>query len=227
MAAAEVGIVQVALKRDSGVPVDDVVNVWHFTSAATWSASVAQEMAERVRDFYIVNPTGEINNVFSQLGSTLATSGHTIKVYRLSDPTPRVVEYQLTFAGTPGASAYPAEVAVCLSYQGTPVAGLPQSRNRGRIFLGPMAAATNIVGGDQRVPSTTQVRFGKAARDLLNQNDVTATWCIYSPTRDGLDPLTYVPNPVDDGWIDDAYDIIRGRGGKTTSRQLWDSTTPA
>jgi hypothetical protein len=221
MASTNVIVVQSKLKRTSGVPADDVVNTWHFVVDSLATTASAQAMAERVRDFFIVNPTGEANNVFSQLGNQLASTGHQCVVYYLSDPSPRVPRYSLTFAGTPGTSAKPAEVAICVSYQGARTPGLPQSRNRGRVYIGPISATINTTGGDDRPHANTMQRFAKAATDLAAKTNATGGWVIYSPTLDALNPTGYAPQPVTDGWIDDAFDIQRRRGAKATTRLLW------
>lgn len=220
--ATDIVRINVTLKRSSGVPADNIVNTFWFAIGDNTNTDDAQAACERVRDFYIVNPTGEANNVFSQLGNLLSSSGHEVTAYYLSDPEPRVPRYELTFSGTTGTSSFPAEVAVVMSYSGPRTPGLPQARNRGRIYLGPIPSNTASVGGDLQVPSVTRTRITKAAQDLAGKNTVEVIWVIYSPTRAAAE-IDYHPETVVGGWVDDRYDTQRRRGGDTTTRTTWGS----
>lgn len=138
-----------------------------------------------------------------------------MKVYDLADPEPRTpIQERLMTGITVAASAAPTEVAMVMSYQAVRSAGLPQSRRRGRIFLGPLG--DNVFDATGRVPPGTQAILVTAGADLL-ANSIASTdydWAQYSPTDD----LMHI---VADGWVDNEWDTQRRRGRKATLRSTF------
>jgi hypothetical protein len=200
------------LQRNGVLPEDVVVNTWHAVTPGGTLADVEEVVAD-LEAFY-----GTIQGYLSDLLHGAAT----VKVYDLLDPTPRVAVVEDDFTIVPGSGTpLPAECASVLSFRGEPLSGEPNARRRGRVYLGPLNASS-IEGGsgpdmlldaDHMTTITAAAdTFGTALQADGNQ------WAIYSPTTDlteGL-PLAFVP--VTDGWMDNAVDIVRKRGGRATTR---------
>lgn len=196
---------QVVLKALSGVPADNVTNTLYYDAVSNADALNA---ADDIGDFYLA--------IDGQLGSSLATTGHEIKVYAMSDPEPRfpIGTPGLGGALAPSTSSLPRDVALCLSFQGARVSGTPQASRRGRIYLGPLTQSLVTVAG---IPNPSQITpIVNAAIALLAASDASAnyTWVIYSPTLGTFTPVT-------DGWIDNEFDTQRSRGLVPTIRNAW------
>lgn len=145
----------------------------------------------------------------------IARNGHEIQLYKMSDPTPRVPVYEETwnFAGTITGAIMPTEVAIVLSFQGSRVSGQPQSRRRGRIYLGPLAAAQ--VDSSGRPSSTLLTAVQTFGDQLLALSDVSVwTWVAFSTVNhSGVN--------VTNGWVDNSFDTQRRRGVGWTARTLF------
>lgn len=192
----------VRMPYTSGVAEDASVNVWHSISD---DDTEANGFAALLVAFY-----GSVDTFFSALLSTAANAA-TITTYNLADPTPRVPVGTTSFTLTTGALQLPPEVAVCLSFQGVKISGLPQARRRGRVFLGPLADNAQDTGGR---PTGTLISGVVAAADTLLGAPVQGTsgiWAVYSPTNGQT-------VPVNNGWVDNEFDTIRARGRRATAR---------
>jgi hypothetical protein len=205
------------LDSDTGLPEDGVVNTWHFDGPGADPDNVG----DMLHDFFNTVPTGQSVSLASRLSGDLLDGNMTIKGYDMSDPEPRAPVYEDTFTltGLNTGDPFPPEVALCLSYQGANESGTPQSRRRGRVYIGPWASVADNVG---RPSSTTQTILCAAARDLLDaaNSALSWTWVQYSPT-------TTLTTPVVGGWVDNAWDSQRRRGWAPTSRILWSDALPA
>jgi len=191
------------LATDSGLPNDSPVNVWHIN--AQTDPDGYEDFCNDLEIFY--------NDVDTFLSSTLATSGHTMTVYDMTDPEPRAPVFVNSFTiGATNTETLPPEMAVCVSFQGERISGTPQARRRGRIYLGPlgniMQSATNPV-----VASTTVSAIATAAGDLLAASIASTSynWCVFSVADDLLVNVAA-------GWVDNAFDVQRRRGIEATSR---------
>nr|CRY97772.1 hypothetical protein [uncultured prokaryote] len=107
----------------------------------------------------------------------------------------------------------PNEVALAVSYKAASVAP-PQSRNRGRVFVGPLCAIGIIGNGPQGVVIpfgfVDQLAAGVAAV-IEEANDGDASWRMYSPTDAALKSLAQV-------YVDNEFDTQRRRGAPSTYR---------
>lgn len=208
---------QVSLPNGDTIPSDAAVNVWHFESFAVDRLVSAGAIVAELNNFYLA-----IDGLMSgKLSGELL-----IKVYDLSDSTPRapILEYVGSF--TPGVAApLPHECAICLSYSGPVASGTPAGRRKGRIFLGPWTIATLDDGtGDAIVDAgaagailAAAVAFGEAG------SGSTYRWSVFSPTAAGTPPWTTVELaagtlPVTDVYVDDAFDTVRSRGAAALNR---------
>lgn len=207
----------VSIPYFTGLPEDVVTNVWSFKyvtlapSAADWTALRAVLLT-----FYAqVYQTGSFT-----AAAWLRPALTQFKGYDLNDPIPRAPRHNSVSAITVTTTAAPTatpETAVCLSFQGVLASGSPQSRRRGRIYLGglgvPVAAggasAFPLVtaGGTTAVTGAASVLKGAASA-------IGWTWSVYSRVDDAM--VT-----VDNGWMDNAADTQRRRGQQPTLRTTW------
>lgn len=155
---------QVTFEHDSGLPKDRASNNFWFWAPAGADETSAQDVAQRARDFFTVQPPNVTEKVANQLSPSLATTGHTVKVYeydmetgnRLTfeeGPPLYALGFNLDVAGgtapNPG-GPFPSEVALCVSYRcllgAVPGGGdfslPPLSRRRGRVYIGPLNMGT-------------------------------------------------------------------------------------
>lgn len=218
--------VQVMLPRDTAIPADVVMNTWHFlTVGAATPAEAADSAVTQLGVFY--------SDIDSLLASYVGTPAE-YKVYDLQDDEPRVPILDVTGSLSTGSGpAYPAEVAVCLSYRGSLQSGTNPARRRGRIFIGPLDDSNGELGsGDTIVTSSTRGTIANAAADMANSGlSDDARWVVFSPTLAGNPPwseqqLEDASADVVAGYVDNAFDIIRSRGSLPTLRSTWEITLP-
>lgn len=211
-------IVQVAMNRIDGVPADVVTNVMHFESDHLYGASSGAdeiEVATRVTNFY---------QAWETYSSTVLDGTGLIKIYDWDEPKPRVPKDEFGLVFTPGSGGMPSEVASCLSFAAEAVSGMSMARRRGRIFLGPLGSnAAEYVAGTL-ADFTPAAAFRTAvigAADNLAVPTISGGYrlAVYSPrTKElgGSDDTAW--NDVKMLWMDNAFDTIRSRGFKATTR---------
>jgi len=218
--------VQTIIPNDTLLPEDEAVNTWHFLTVG------------------VATPTAAANDAVTQLGvfwaaidaniANTTTTPMRFKVYDLQDVPPRIPILETTLSLTPSAStAYPNEVACCLSYRAENLSGANPARRRGRIYIGPLTTNAGTVGtGDVRVSSTLRSALANAASDIIvaGQTD-DARWVVFSPTLAGPPPwdagtLEASSADVVAGYIDDAFDTVRSRGLRPTTRTVFSEILP-
>lgn len=143
-------------------------------------------------------------------------NGHVIKFYDRSDPEPRAPRYEESFnlSSAPTGAAMPPEVALCLSFQANPQSGIPQSRRRGRIYLGSISSASLAsTGRPDGGCVAAAIAFGQS---LLDASDAAPDWewVVWSTVNNA-------PYIVTNGWVDDEFDTQRSRGKDPTGRSLF------
>lgn len=218
-------LVTVTLQRDSLLPEDVVVNTWHFETADDIPANIALAALAIHTD---------LDTFYQAVDVRLATMLNgiaTLRAYNLGDPEPRVPVLLLDLTPlVPGGTSYPGEVALVLSFAAVIASGDIAARRKNRIFFGPMAADGTNTPGDLRPTIAVVTTFVTAADALLTSAiaDPDYTWVTFSPTiagpkaSDGTFPnLTDGTFPVNNGWMDDAYDTIRSRGARPLVRQTF------
>jgi hypothetical protein len=210
--------VQCVLPAQTAIPEDAFSNTFHFDIDGGLTEAALDVVQAGLETFY-----GDIGPTILD-GTQLGTDVE-MKFYNLEDPTPRPPIREDSFAhGAAGAEGYPAEVAICLSYQGARVAGEPQARRRGRIYLGPVTIATgDVVNGAVRVRAADRTVIADAAAALAGSSigGVGIRWAVYSPTTDISETIDAAFHDITDGWVDDAFDTVRSRGADSTTRTLW------
>ena len=195
--------VQYTFHTDDGIAANYITNTMYY-DVITENETTYNEI--------LVGFTTALAEIDQLLGSSLTLTGHECKMYRMSDPEPRSPVYESEFGlSTTGTTQLPTEVSVCVSFQGSKVSGLPQSRRRGRIFMGPIA--NTATGTDGRLTNANAILFGDFGQSLLDSSTANSNydWAVYSPTNG-----TAVN--VVDGWVDNEFDTQRRRGRIATQR---------
>lgn len=202
--------VQVVTPTIDNLPENYATNVWH--TEATDFTSLALFMGA-VQAFY-----EDITLVHSQW---VRQNGHEIKAYNLADPIPRAPVITNTFdlPSQPTAGTEPTEISCCLSFQAVAESGVPQSRRRGRIYIPFFGVGTG--NNDGYIDSGTVGVIVGAAQALLTLSNAATDWywATYSPTivqQGGT--LGDAMRPVDNGWVDNEWDVQRRRGRIATAR---------
>jgi len=227
--------VQASIGYDSLENRDVSVNVFHCRSSDVINAAVLTDVFNAFNAFYT---TWDDN-----LSSVVGTSAR-IKIYNMDDPPPRFPIMDQTFTLTPaaGAATMPNEVASCLSFEGLVASGVNRRRNRGRVYLGPLAAAAGTQTGADLRPNVTfrNAVTGAANTHLMpipgTTSAQTIEWCVFSRSNAlglaiGEPPPLTEPNynesqlaigyrTVIRAWIDDAFDTQRRRGLRPTLKTV-------
>lgn len=202
----------VTFEAQTGIPKDAATNTFHFDADNT-SGGVLGNIMDLLEDFYTDIPTGGASSPILMMANGTWGNEFTIQLYNLSDPIPRFPIADRTVAGTGGTTdGMPTEVSLVMSFQGNQVAGVPQSRRRGRIFL-PFIGKTR---GSQRPSSATVADLARAGKDLLDSANasINVQWVVWSPT-------TSTSVAITNGWVDDSWDTQRRRGYAPSSRSTF------
>lgn len=232
----------VTIPHRSGLPEDHVSNTWAIQTAAAWNPSTeVGEITIPLFAFYNVqvgaNPT-VANWLSPELNRTAGQM--TIEIYAIDTPaklaggpkgSPIASDFS-TLAAAAAGNAMPGEVAFCLSYRNTsppippeqapdgPDVGTlpdrPNSRRRGRIYLGPLNATAGSAGsfGELRPNALFAIQVRGAAQRLQDELQANGHgWSVWS-RQDGQ------MNLVDQLSTDDAFDTQRRRGVAATSRTV-------
>jgi hypothetical protein len=195
---------QVILHTLDAVPENYISNSWCFEGMAPGTDDAAT--VTMLKDFY-----DDIGATY--WSNSIAQNGHEVKLSELPGVAPNYPFFEGVFnlAADPTGTDMPSELAICLSFQGLRSAGFPQSRRRGRVYLGPWGTTANATG---RPTAALVTQIATAAATLKSTAAVIATaggWAVWS----GTDQAAVL---VDDGWIDNAFDVQRRRGVLYTSR---------
>jgi hypothetical protein len=202
----------------SGLPEDDAVNVWHFTSLGTDLLSNCAAIHTALDTFY-----GSISELYC---TNTMTGDFSYKYYDLVDTVPRSVIYTNTSTGldTTAGDGLPSECAVCLSFEGELGSGLNRARRRGRLYIGPLSnAVASTVTGYVVVASPAVGTIIDAAEVMRASGGLDFVWSVFSPTAAGAQPwssgaLLAATTYVDHGWVDNAFDTQRRRGTAPQAR---------
>jgi len=193
---------QSSMHMTSNIPDDAVVNTWHFTDAV--SAAVLADVVTAWATF--------MDNIKSIFPSTVERTAHVAKIYDLADPEPRapILTGNWLVATAPTGTPFPAEVALCLSYEGARVSGEAQNRRRGRMYLGPLDTATGDAAG-RPTTTVTDLVLAQFQTFLGDMDSANAVFGVYSRADNVL-------VPIETAWCDNAFDTQRRRGLAPTVR---------
>jgi hypothetical protein len=132
-----------------------------------------------------------------------------VRAYDLADAEPRQPKADVLRTITLAAIGCPAEVALCLSFQGAEA----RARQRGRIYCGPFTFSVA-----DRPSATLRGQLIALAQAFADLGGVNVDWVVFSPTATlaaGGDVKTY---SVQKAWVDDEWDTVRSRGRAATTR---------
>lgn len=194
------------LNMDTNLPADaaTMTTHWQYDGAGTPSA----EALLRPKQLFAYFLDGLFTN--NILSAAVNHANVQWKLYDMNDPEPRspVSQGTETPYSTTASIEAPPELSIVCSFQGDVVSGTPQSRRRGRVYVGPLG----FLAGSS-IPSTQQDHVRDAAQAMLDavQADANWTWGIYSRVDDAFVEVT-------NGWVNNNWDIQRRRGLLPTSR---------
>jgi hypothetical protein len=198
--------VVVTLASQSGETADYQVNTFAFESTGGLDSGSAGAYTAILKTLYdtLVN---------SDCLCGIADTGHVVKYYLATTDTPNYPLFTNTFnlSFAPGAVDLPLEVSLCISFANDTETGVSPKRRKGRIYVSGFKETGNTAGrpvsGVMTNMLTAFVTYVEAVNTLSG-----ATACIWSRREDALFPIERV-------WIDNEWDTMRSRGGKSTARQ--------
>lgn len=226
----------VRLHHVNGLPLDDVVNVWHFQSLTPLDSAISTKLAIGLEAFY-----RPLYVWFSGVQVRTVGNGGTIQTSEVTpgaagagdDVTSRVfmthaIPTTTAFPATTGAN-FPGEVAACLSFAGD-IEGIPEesggtrpaARRRGRIYLGRLATTSGTAGITANTV-TPRINLGALAFGDVAMDEYEDLAAALSPAPNSLLHIIYSPTSAAEHVVtvvsmDDAYDTIRSRGVDPTVR---------
>ena len=196
----------VTLQAASGESADNQVNTFAFESTGGLDAPSAAAYTLLYASMY-----DALRNNGMLLG--IAQNAHVVKYYNAVTTVPNYPLFSNTFnlLGAPGAIDLPLEVSLCASYANDTETAVSPRRRRGRIYISGFQEAANTAG---RPTSTVMGYLVDAYRDYVEAANGLAgvTACIWSRANGALYPIERV-------WVDNEWDTMRSRGGKSTARQ--------
>lgn len=203
----------------TNLPTDVITNDWSmFWPIGTPAESDFENARDRLMAFY--SAVYQIGGGSNTGAPWVVFADASLKVYNRGDAPPRAPVYEAAapITADQAASSYlPPEAAICLSFQAAQVSGVPQSRRRGRVFLGGFGIAMTP-GDDNEFPVVDPIiRLGicSAAEDLLAGLTTDGwVWSVWSRVNASGSAVT-------NGWVDDAIDTQRRRGVAPTVRTLF------
>lgn len=198
--------VQVTLAAITGETADSQVNTFAFSSG---SPGLASGGADTI--------TGFLKTFYDSLASAnalngIAQNGHTVKFYNAVTTVPNYPLFTRTFNREDLGYTIdlPEEVALCISFANDSEVTVPARRRRGRIYVSGWAETTNTVGRPTSTAISAAVGAYVALANAIN-GMVDVTMCVWSRSNGALYPIERV-------WVDNEWDTMRSRGGKSTAR---------
>jgi hypothetical protein len=197
--------VMVTLHTTDANPANYVTNTMYWDDGEVEAYSA---LVDEIVDAY--------NGLSAYWSSLIALTGHEIQFYRVSDPEPRAPVFVDSFnLSSVSSSAIPREVALCCSFQAPRISGVPQSRRRGRCYLGPFGStAINTTTGNPATGLITAVVGWGDALLEFSKGQADWKWAVYSTVDD-------TGSEISDGWVDNSFDTQRRRGNEWTTRTLF------
>lgn len=218
----------VTLNHNSGQAVDNVVNTFAFECDGALLSADADTLAARLEAFYNETGEGASHSIGSEIGGVISRVVKPIcRFYNVGghlDGSPAGSPVFIrTFANNldinTDSQSLPSEVALCLSFHAD--FGLdvefapgtrPRSRDRGRVYIGPLTTAGLASGSGNRAkpaPGLINAIVG-AGKDLRDAND-DKRWSVWSRVAARMSEVTSCS-------VDDAFDIQRRRGERPLAK---------
>jgi len=199
---------QVSMQPTSGASEDVRVNGFAAGEIGSLDETYATAWADEIKTFYDTLAAGT-----SMRGVT--QNNHLIKFYEVGGAAPNYPKFERNFnlATSPGGLDMPGEVALCVSYYAAQATTVLRARRRGRIYISGWSEAANT-DGRPIAGACTQLR--DAFSDYVEAFNAIGGLeaCVWSRANN----TTYA---IDTVWVDNEWDTLRSRGGKSTVRYEW------
>lgn len=196
---------QVTLASSTGETADNQNNTLSFATVDPLDSTGADDMTALIKAFYDTCKT-----IGAMAG--LAQAGHTIKFYVADLVTPNYPVFATAFNMATAAVvvSLPKEVSLCVSFMNDSFTAVPRARRRGRIYISGWLSAENTNGRPNiSVPGELADAFQTYAEGVNAIDGFSA--CVWSRITGDLYPLERC-------WVDNEWDTMRSRGGKSTTR---------
>ena len=197
---------QVALAAQTGETADVNVNTFAFIGPDVFTPTEGNFVNVTIKAFY-----DEIRSAGMLAGR--AQAGHSVKIYAATTATPNypIDESSFNLTSAPVALDLPAEVTLCVSFANDSAVVVPRARRRGRIYIGGHIETLNSVG---RPTGPLTVALADAYENYVDaiNSDTDFAASIWSRANASLYPIERV-------WVDNEWDTMRSRGGKSTARE--------
>jgi len=197
---------QTTLLALSGETADNQSNIFAFESTGGLDSGSAIAFTNVLTDYY---------NALRSAGALrgLAQNAHQVKYYAAVTSVPNYPLFTNSFnlSTPPGAIDLPLEVALCVSYANDSETSISAKRRRGRNYVSGWGEGDNTAG---RPITGTVTGLLNAYVDYVNDANALSgvTASVWSRANAALYPIERV-------WVDNEWDTMRSRGGKSTSRE--------
>jgi len=207
---------QVVLPYFTNLPSDVITNTLNFDNPTPVTLEAAGDALQPIIEDFYQGVYG--SSVFANYLNITAAS---IRFYRSDSPLPRVPYIKNLWSGSPPATnttVLPTEVALVCSFQADREPGTPQSRLRGRIYLGGLASGAVTASSTSSYPVINVTLRAAVAAAAEAMRDAAALadlpWCVYSRTDSRVAEVT-------NGWVDNSPDTQRRRSVDAVARTTW------
>jgi len=235
--------VQIKLPHMNGLGEDSILNrihVFHTTAQLSIVEQTSVNLA--MGNFLALDTAGASSSISSYLSNDLnLLLGGPKTRFRLVGPPPPNPPYgELNLSASAArvdSTDLPEEVAAVMSFKGYPAAGVPGARRRNRIYLGPFnTGVLEHLNNRTVVKAAFRDLVAFAAKRLYDEigaigggaNGISWVGVSRAPYGAPVPPSTsptpgpVVSFPLDQGWIDDAFDTQRRRGAAPMIRKTFD-----
>lgn len=196
---------QTSIASQTGETADYSSNTFAARTDAFMDETMAQDWADEIAAFYLYCSAAGALRGYTSTGST-------VKFYSCNGVAPNYPFYETSLPGwpSPGTLDLPLEVALCISYANDSQIGVPRARRRGRIYISGWTEAANTNG---RPSSLYPGSLCDGFRDYAEA--VNLIGGIEAGVWSRADEVVY---PLERCWVDNEWDTMRSRGGKSTER---------
>ena len=211
---ADFFLAQVCFQGPSGLPTDQFCNSFVFRNDNVFDrAGMLAAVETALTNFYADPAGGTGDQLVDWIPSGLEPP--VLKLFDLGETPMRVPEETTLGSISPNGAGipFPREVAITASYHN----GGPGPRNRGRIFFGPVVAAsaqTTTADALVKVSPTVRSLLTDRMNDMATNASLECTWVLWSRANNAMWDIV-------GGWVDDAFDTQRSRGREPSARTTW------
>lgn len=219
----------VTLAHKSNLPRDNIVNTFTFRSPGDF-VNVADEDAilAALNKFYTQINESATQPLAKYLGTQLSrTVPPKLRIYDITthlDGTPagspQTIRDMTLLPAELDSNPLPSEICLAMSFRAGYGADVefapgsrPRSRDRGRIFIGPLTPSQVVAGtGSRAVPTTVLMNVINESGHAL-MADPNTDWVVWSRAAARVASVVEVS-------VDDAFDTQRSRGERPTVRTI-------